>query len=155
MYNKILFILGIYSMRHVRHVVLDEADTLLDDSFNELITKFLSRFHVWMIFFDHIKLIPQIINISFTCSIHTYNVSQNWSKCKTISNFLEVHLTKQHNIVELSLLDCLFTPLSNASVQFVYIVFQIQLVPFELLRSALDRFCEFGSSYNIYIFLDF
>lgn len=109
MYNKILFILGIYSMRHVRHVVLDEADTLLDDSFNELVTKFLSRFHVWLIFFDHIKLIPQIVNISFTGSIHTYNVSQNWSNYKSISNFLEVHLSKEHNIVKLSLLDHLFT----------------------------------------------
>ncbi|KAL4141572.1 hypothetical protein QTP88_004191 [Uroleucon formosanum] len=35
---------GIYSMRYVRHVVLDEADTLMDDSFNELMTHFLSRF---------------------------------------------------------------------------------------------------------------
>jgi len=35
---------GIYSMRYVRHVVLDEADTLMDDSFNELMTRFLSRF---------------------------------------------------------------------------------------------------------------
>lgn len=48
--NKVLFILGIYSMRYVRHIVLDEADTLMDDSFNELMTKFLSRFHVCMIF---------------------------------------------------------------------------------------------------------
>lgn len=37
---------GIYSMRYVRHIVLDEADTLMDDSFNEQMTKFLSRFHV-------------------------------------------------------------------------------------------------------------
>ncbi|XP_025415053.1 probable ATP-dependent RNA helicase DDX28 [Sipha flava] len=36
---------GIYSMRYVRHVVLDEADTLMDDSFNELVNHFLSRFH--------------------------------------------------------------------------------------------------------------
>lgn len=33
-------------MRYVRHVVLDEADTLLDDSFIELVNHFLSRFHV-------------------------------------------------------------------------------------------------------------
>ncbi|XP_050543259.1 probable ATP-dependent RNA helicase DDX28 [Daktulosphaira vitifoliae] len=36
---------GIYSMRYVRHIVLDEADTLMDDSFNELMTHFLKRFH--------------------------------------------------------------------------------------------------------------
>lgn len=45
-YNIMIYILGIYSMRYVRHVVLDEADTLLDDSFNELMTHFLARFHV-------------------------------------------------------------------------------------------------------------
>jgi len=33
-------------MRHVRHLVLDEADTLMDDSFNELVTHFLRRFNV-------------------------------------------------------------------------------------------------------------
>ncbi|KDR24181.1 probable ATP-dependent RNA helicase DDX28 isoform X2 [Zootermopsis nevadensis] len=36
---------GIYSMKNVRHVVLDEADTLLDDSFNEKLCHFLKRFH--------------------------------------------------------------------------------------------------------------
>lgn len=33
-------------MRYVRHVILDEADTLMDDSFNELMIHFLKRFHV-------------------------------------------------------------------------------------------------------------
>lgn len=33
-------------MRNVRHVVLDEADTLMDDSFNELMSYFLNRFKV-------------------------------------------------------------------------------------------------------------
>lgn len=51
LYNVILFFLGIYSMRYVRHVVLDEADTLMDDSFNELMTRFLSRFQVRRFFF--------------------------------------------------------------------------------------------------------
>lgn len=35
---------GIYRMNHVRHVVLDEADTLLDDSFNEKLEYFVRRF---------------------------------------------------------------------------------------------------------------
>ncbi|TDG49868.1 hypothetical protein AWZ03_003644 [Drosophila navojoa] len=35
---------GIYHMDQVRHVVLDEADTLLDDSFTEKLTYFLRRF---------------------------------------------------------------------------------------------------------------
>jgi superfamily II DNA/RNA helicase len=33
-------------MSHVHHVVLDEADTLLDDSFNEKLCHFLRRFKV-------------------------------------------------------------------------------------------------------------
>lgn len=33
-------------MKNVRHLVLDEADALLDDSFNESTTKFLQRFQV-------------------------------------------------------------------------------------------------------------
>ncbi|KAJ9585311.1 hypothetical protein L9F63_002896, partial [Diploptera punctata] len=35
---------GIISMKNVRHVVLDEADTLLDDSFNAKLCHFLKRF---------------------------------------------------------------------------------------------------------------
>jgi len=34
-------------MRNVRHAVLDEADTLLDDSFNDYIKKFLGKLPVW------------------------------------------------------------------------------------------------------------
>jgi Superfamily II DNA and RNA helicases len=33
-------------MSHVHHVVLDEADTLLDDSFNEKLCHFLRKFKV-------------------------------------------------------------------------------------------------------------
>lgn len=42
-------------MRYVRHVVLDEADTLMDDSFNELMTHFLSRFQVRILFLSYLK----------------------------------------------------------------------------------------------------
>lgn len=37
---------GIYRMQHVHHVVLDEADTLLDDSFNEKLLYFMQKFPV-------------------------------------------------------------------------------------------------------------
>lgn len=37
---------GIYRMEHVRHLVLDEADTLLDDTFTDKLTYFLKRFPV-------------------------------------------------------------------------------------------------------------
>jgi ATP-dependent RNA helicase DDX28 len=37
---------GIYRMDQTRHVVLDEADTMLDDSFNDKLTHFLSKFPV-------------------------------------------------------------------------------------------------------------
>ncbi|XP_067010151.2 probable ATP-dependent RNA helicase DDX28 isoform X2 [Anabrus simplex] len=35
---------GVYRMNQVRHVILDEADTLLDDSFSEHLQHFLRRF---------------------------------------------------------------------------------------------------------------
>lgn len=37
---------SIYRMHQCRHVVLDEADTLMDDSFNEKLVVFLRRFPV-------------------------------------------------------------------------------------------------------------
>lgn len=37
---------GIYRMDEIRYVVLDEADTLLDDSFSEKLGYFLKRFPV-------------------------------------------------------------------------------------------------------------
>lgn len=33
-------------MREVRHLILDESDTLLDDSFNELLIRYLKKFKV-------------------------------------------------------------------------------------------------------------
>jgi len=35
---------AVYRMNHVKHIVLDEADTLLDDSFNEKLEYFVRRF---------------------------------------------------------------------------------------------------------------
>lgn len=37
---------GVYRMHQCEHVVLDEADTLLDDSFNAKLVHFLKRFPV-------------------------------------------------------------------------------------------------------------
>jgi len=37
---------GIFNMKHVEHVVLDEADSLLDDSFVDEIVPLLRRFPV-------------------------------------------------------------------------------------------------------------
>lgn len=41
-----IFFAGMYKRDLVRHIVLDEADTLLDDSFNEQLKYFLSKFAV-------------------------------------------------------------------------------------------------------------
>lgn len=37
---------GIFSLKNVRHVILDEADALLDDSFNEMTTRMLKRLNI-------------------------------------------------------------------------------------------------------------
>lgn len=41
---------GIYKIQNVHHIVLDEADTLLDDSFNDKLTHLLQKFGVITIF---------------------------------------------------------------------------------------------------------
>ncbi|KAL1139669.1 hypothetical protein AAG570_006647, partial [Ranatra chinensis] len=38
--------MGIYDMSKVRHLILDEADTLLDDSFSELLVRYLKKFKI-------------------------------------------------------------------------------------------------------------
>jgi ATP-dependent RNA helicase MRH4 len=40
---------GIYTMNKVQHIVLDEADTLLDDSFSPGVVDFLNGFSVFSI----------------------------------------------------------------------------------------------------------
>lgn len=37
---------GQYDMSLVRHITLDEADSMLDDSFNDIITRYISKFPV-------------------------------------------------------------------------------------------------------------
>ncbi|XP_024218322.1 probable ATP-dependent RNA helicase DDX28 [Halyomorpha halys] len=37
---------GIYNVAEVKHLILDESDTLLDDSFNELLLRYLKRFKI-------------------------------------------------------------------------------------------------------------
>jgi len=62
---------GIYKMSHVHHVVLDEADTLLDDSFNEKICHFLRKFQVSIL---------QTSSVLSCCSLFTDIVKLlNWS----------------------------------------------------------------------------
>lgn len=39
-------ILGVYSLRNLRHLVLDEADTLLDDTFCYEVVDFLEQLNV-------------------------------------------------------------------------------------------------------------
>lgn len=56
---------GIYKMDHVRHVVLDEADTLLDDSFSNKLCYFLRHFPVSFLLNVH-NIQNNKIHISFT-----------------------------------------------------------------------------------------
>ena len=47
---------NVYRMQQCRHVVLDEADTLLDDSFNHKLVYFLSKFPVKSLVFVSLQL---------------------------------------------------------------------------------------------------
>lgn len=55
---------GIYHMEEVRHVVLDESDTLLDDSFTEKLSYFLRRFPVSLLISLIFLTIKSILNSS-------------------------------------------------------------------------------------------
>lgn len=46
MHALFVLITGIYSAGRLHHLVLDEADTLLDDSFNALTLRLLNKFKV-------------------------------------------------------------------------------------------------------------
>ena len=41
-----MFVSGLYDMSRLSHIVLDEADTLLDDSFSALTLRLLSKIKV-------------------------------------------------------------------------------------------------------------
>ncbi|XP_014259720.1 probable ATP-dependent RNA helicase DDX28 isoform X2 [Cimex lectularius] len=38
--------MGLFDVKEVRHLVLDEADTMLDDSFNDLLLRFMKKFQI-------------------------------------------------------------------------------------------------------------
>lgn len=52
-YSK-LVTTGIFKVNNVHHVVLDEADTLLDDSFIDKLANLLKKFAVRNIFYDFV-----------------------------------------------------------------------------------------------------
>ncbi|XP_050441891.1 probable ATP-dependent RNA helicase DDX28 [Adelges cooleyi] len=87
---------GIYSMRCVRHIVLDEADTLLDDSFNELLTHFLGRFHFKGKGADRHSDLTQLILVSATMPTSLANIL---SGIMDVDNLSKVKSDRLHAIL--------------------------------------------------------
>ncbi|KAM8718156.1 hypothetical protein ACLKA7_004804 [Drosophila subpalustris] len=84
---------GIYRMDQVRHVVLDEADTLLDDSFTDKLTYFLRRFpfhrnHVQ----DASTVGTQLLLASATMPTNTREILQRVIDVETIREIVSPHL---------------------------------------------------------------
>ncbi|XP_062143072.1 probable ATP-dependent RNA helicase DDX28 [Drosophila sulfurigaster albostrigata] len=84
---------GIYRMEQVRHVVLDEADTLLDDSFTDKLTYFLRRFpfhrnHVQ----DESIVGTQLLLASATMPTNTREILQKVIDVETIRDVVSPHL---------------------------------------------------------------
>ncbi|EDV41270.1 uncharacterized protein Dana_GF23502 [Drosophila ananassae] len=73
---------GIYRMEHVRHLVLDEADTLLDDTFTDKLTYFLRRFPFHLDQQSNAR--TQLILASATMPCNTKEVLQNIVDVETI-----------------------------------------------------------------------
>ncbi|XP_034474690.1 probable ATP-dependent RNA helicase DDX28 [Drosophila innubila] len=84
---------GIYRMEQVRHVVLDEADTLLDDSFTDKLTYFLRRFpfhknHVQ----DASTVGTQLLLASATMPTNTREILQRVIDVETIREVVSPYL---------------------------------------------------------------
>lgn len=77
---------GIYRMSDVKHVVLDEADTLLDDGFNEKLCFFLRRFGF--------HLHTQLVLASATMPTNTESVFQNIVDTSTLKHVVSSDLHK-------------------------------------------------------------
>ncbi|XP_067622957.1 probable ATP-dependent RNA helicase DDX28 [Eurosta solidaginis] len=86
---------GIYRVGEVRHIVLDEADTLLDDSFTEKLTHFLRRFpfhrnHTQ----DDEKVGTQLILASATMPTNTEEILQKVIDVQTLHEVTSPNLHK-------------------------------------------------------------
>ncbi|XP_030384165.1 probable ATP-dependent RNA helicase DDX28 [Scaptodrosophila lebanonensis] len=84
---------GIYRMEQVRHVVLDEADTLLDDSFTDKLCYFLRRFpfhknHVQ----DAHTVGTQLLLASATMPTNTREILERIIDVETIRDVVSPHL---------------------------------------------------------------
>ncbi|XP_017846133.2 probable ATP-dependent RNA helicase DDX28 [Drosophila busckii] len=79
---------GIYRMEQVRHVVMDEADTLLDDSFTDKLTYFLRRFPLHR---NHTTG-TQLLLASATMPTNTREILQRVIDVETIREVVSPHL---------------------------------------------------------------
>ncbi|EDV57272.1 probable ATP-dependent RNA helicase DDX28 [Drosophila erecta] len=81
---------GIYRMEQVRHLVLDEADTLLDDTFTDKLTYFLRRFPFHLVQKEDAG--TQMILASATMPTNTREILQKVIDVDTIREVVSPHL---------------------------------------------------------------
>ncbi|XP_043649272.1 probable ATP-dependent RNA helicase DDX28 [Drosophila teissieri] len=81
---------GIYRMEHVRHLVLDEADTLLDDTFTDKLTYFLRRFPFHLVQKEDAG--TQMILASATMPTNTREILHKVIDVDTIREVVSPHL---------------------------------------------------------------
>lgn len=84
---------GIYRMEKVRHVVLDEADTLLDDSFSDKLCYFLKRFPFHKNYIQDDKIVgTQMILASATMPTNIHSLLQNIIDTSTLKQVASPNL---------------------------------------------------------------
>ncbi|XP_017075919.2 probable ATP-dependent RNA helicase DDX28 [Drosophila eugracilis] len=81
---------GIYRMEQVRHLVLDEADTLLDDTFTDKLTYFLRRFPFHLVQKEEAG--TQLILASATMPTNTREILHKVIDVDTIREVVSPHL---------------------------------------------------------------
>lgn len=85
---------NIYRMHQTRHVVLDEADTLLDDSFSDKLQYILKRFPVR--FFYIVVWLINLFNFQIVCFVHA-SVLQKCENSRPNGDLNSAGISVSHN----------------------------------------------------------
>jgi superfamily II DNA/RNA helicase len=90
---------GIYKMSHVHHVVLDEADTLLDDSFNEKICHFLRKFQFQYKGANTLTTLPSGVQMTLVSATMPTSLTEILSPVIETESFMRVTSNQVHRLL--------------------------------------------------------
>ncbi|GFG30487.1 hypothetical protein Cfor_08112 [Coptotermes formosanus] len=91
---------GIYNVSNVHHVVLDEADTLLDDSFNEKLCHFLRKFKVSLLqTFNTLTTLPSGVQMTLVSATMPTSLTDILSPVVETESLVRVTSSQVHRLL--------------------------------------------------------